>query len=68
MAGIRSTTVWAEYVDHDTGHWCNTCRLSTGLRLWVMVSHLGRAHLQTRLVCTECEGHDVTADPDVVIS
>lgn len=61
-AKIRSTAVHIEYVDHDAGHWCNTCHLGTGFRIWVAVSHLGRMHLQTRLVCSDCEGHDVTAE------
>lgn len=61
-ANIRSTAVRVEYLDHDTGHWCNTCNLGTGFRIWVVVSHLGRMHLQDRLVCSACEGHDVTVE------
>lgn len=59
--------IFIEYLDHDHGHWCNTCRLSTGLRVWVAVHTLnsaGRMHLQTRGYCTDCEGNDVTFDED----
>lgn len=68
MATTRSTLVHREYVDHDTGHWCNRCLLSTGLRIWVVASYLTRCHLQTWLWCSECQGHDVTVSPDVAIS
>lgn len=68
MAPVRSTAVSLEYLDHDAGHWCNRCNLSTGLRIWVVVGHLGRAHVQERLWCHECQGRDVTVDPDVPVA
>lgn len=53
---MRVSSVHIEYVDHDHGHWCNTCMLSTGIRFWVAVSHGDRMHLQERLYCYEHQG------------
>lgn len=66
MAGqsTRYTPVIREFVDHDSGHWCNRCRLATGFRIWVAIRFLDRPMLlTTQLVCTECEGRDITIDP-----
>lgn len=63
---LRVVSVHLEYLDHDTGHWCNTCRLGTGIRIWVAVSIPGRMHLQQRLYCYECDGRDVTIDPEAL--
>lgn len=65
---LRSTMIRREYLDHDTGHWCNTCRLGTGNRIWVALHFPGRAQLQVLLWCSECRGDDVTIDPDVTIA
>lgn len=59
---LRVVSVYVEYLDHDHGHWCNTCRLGTGLRMWVAVYSAAGMHLQTRLYCYECGGRDVTID------
>jgi hypothetical protein len=61
---VRSTVVRFEYLAHDLGHWCNTCRLPSGMRVWVAVhfdsSDGGSAmHLQQRLTCDDCGGRDV---------
>ena len=58
----RTISVRLEYVDHDTGHWCNRCRLGTGLRMWVAVIATTGMHLQQRLYCTECASHDITLE------
>ena len=62
---LRVVGVGIEHVDHESGHWCNVCRLGTGFRIWVAVHLGGRMHLQTRLWCSECHGTDITLDPDV---
>lgn len=59
----RTVAVRLEYVDHDTGHWCNTCALSTGLRMWVAVIAQAGMHLQQRLYCTDCASRDITIEP-----
>lgn len=56
-AQMRVVSVRVEYVDHQPGLWCNRCMLSTGMRLWVAVSHGPRMHLQERLWCYEHRGH-----------
>lgn len=55
-ANMRTTSVHAEYLTHDEGHWCNTCMLGTGLRFWVAISHGNRMHLAQRLWCYEHQG------------
>lgn len=56
-AHARVVSVRIEYLDHDTGLWCNTCLLSTGVRMWVAVIHRNAGmHLQERLWCYEHEG------------
>lgn len=52
----RVVAVTVEYLTHDTGHWCSTCNLSTGIRFWVAVSSGTRMHLQQRLWCYEHQG------------
>lgn len=61
---VRAVGVHIEHVDHTHGHWCNRCLLSTGLRVWVAVSHAGRMHLQEQLYCYQCEGRYVTVSDD----
>lgn len=64
---MRVVSVRLEYVDHEHGHCCNTCLLSTGFRVWVAVRGPLGMHLQERLHCYECEGRNVTlAGPDDV--
>lgn len=64
-AHVRLVGIVIEYVAHDTGHWCNTCLLSTGIRVWVaVISTHERMHLQERLHCYECSGRDVTVAAD----
>ena len=64
---MRVVSVHVEYLDHDHGHWCNTCQLGTGLRVWVAMRHRDRMHLQERMYCYECDGRNVTpASPDDV--
>lgn len=54
-----------EYLDHEAGHWCNTCLLSTGFRFWVVCRQNDRMDLRQRLHCYECGGHDITLDHPV---
>lgn len=68
---LRRATGWIEYLDHDTGHWCNTCRLGTGMRIWTVFVTIDRSHATLQPValrCTDCEGNDITINPDVVVS
>lgn len=58
----RVVSVHLEYLHHDTGHWCNTCLLSTGIRIWVAVHTATRMHLQTRLWCYDCQTSNVTIE------
>lgn len=53
---MRVTAVQVEYVDHETGLWCNTCMLSTGIRCWVAIITGTGMHLQQRLWCYDHEG------------
>lgn len=62
---VRASQVKREIVAREYGHWCNTCSLPSGMRVYVAVT-LGRVnmHLQTHLVCDDCGGTDITVDPD----
>lgn len=53
---LRVVAVRVEPVDLTTGLWCNTCMLSTGVRMWVAVISRAGMHLQERLWCYEHEG------------
>jgi hypothetical protein len=59
-----TVNVVAELLDHDHGHWCPTCLLSTGVRAWVAVRFGDRMHLQMRTHCTECGSRNITLDPN----
>lgn len=63
-ARANVVVVHVEHVDHDTGHWCNTCLLSTGIRLWVAATCGGRMRLHTCLHCYDCGGSDITLAED----
>jgi len=63
MAHI-SLVIKTEPLDHDHGHWCNRCRLSTGARVWLMQEIGGQLRLLEVLRCIECGGQDVTVSPD----
>jgi hypothetical protein len=54
-----STHVVVEPLDFDTRHWCRSCGLPSGIRQWVAVRWMGRMHLQVRVWCDECGGHDI---------
>lgn len=58
---VRPVKVTREIVDREYGHWRNPCALPSGMRVWVAVT-LGRVsmHLQTHLLCDDCEGHNIT--------
>ena len=53
---MRVVSVRVEYLDHDHGHWCNTCMLSTGIRFRVAIISPTGMHLQERLWCYEHQG------------
>lgn len=59
-----TVAVVVELLDHDHGHWCPTCMLSTGVRAWVAVRSSDRMHLQVRLHCTECGNRDIVVDDE----
>lgn len=52
----RQVSVHVEYLWHDEGHWCNTCMLGTGFRVWVAIHGPTGTHLQQRLWCYEHQG------------
>lgn len=54
--------VVVELLDHDRGHWCNTCQLPSGIRAWI-VKHCAHAmHIGVMVWCDDCDGQDVTVD------
>jgi hypothetical protein len=53
---MRAVAVRVEYLDHETGLWCNTCMLSTGIRAWVALTSPHGMHLQQRLWCYDHQG------------
>lgn len=53
---MRVLSVRVEYLTHDEGHWCNTCMLPSGIRVWVAIISRAGMHLQTRLWCDDHEG------------
>jgi hypothetical protein len=55
-----------ELLDHDHGHWCITCQLSTGIRSrWAAINNADQAlGLRTTLWCTECAGRNIHVTPD----
>lgn len=62
MTAHRVVSVKVEAVAHDDGHWCNRCRLSTGIRMWVAVIARDRMHLQQRVRCDECGTKNITIE------
>ena len=60
----REVKVKREVVAREYGHWCNTCSLGSGMRVYVAVWLPDRMQLQTHLVCDDCGGSNVTVDPD----
>lgn len=56
--------VFVEHLDHDHGHWCNTCRLATGLRHIVISRTTDTMTMVTGTGCVECGGSDITITPD----
>lgn len=59
-------TVRVEYVGHELGHWCNTCMLSTGVRLWWTTTTEPETTLRSTVFCTECDGANVSLSDDAV--
>lgn len=66
MADPRARTVRlaVEYLDHEIGHWCRRCLLSTGMLFWVAVRGPRGMHLQLKPWCHECGGTDVEISRD----
>ena len=68
---MRTAAIQVEVIHHDTGHWCLTCKLATGFRVWAVVrldsdcGGPGRMHMQVRYWCSECQGRHVVADETV---
>lgn len=59
-----SRLVRVEHLDHDHDHWCNHCRLSTGVRAWIVRESGPALSLTEQLWCVECGSRDVTVSPD----
>lgn len=53
-----------EVVAREYGHWCNTCALGSGMRVYVAASAGRSMRLETHLLCDDCGGRDITVDPD----
>ncbi|WP_109507347.1 hypothetical protein [Nocardioides speluncae] len=65
MAAMHRTVhVRTEQVDHEHGHWCNDCMLSTGLRWWDVLIIGGRWIFRTIWWCHECGGRNITPAAD----
>lgn len=60
----RTVRVRREIVAREYGHWCNTCSLPSGMRVYVAVWLNGKMHLQTHLLCDDCSGTNITVGPD----
>lgn len=58
-ARVRLVLVAIEPLSHDEGHWCRYCLLPSGIRQWVAVRFTDRMHLQVRVWCGDCGGHDI---------
>lgn len=62
MVAVR---VSVEILTVETGLWCNTCALPSGLRVWYVTSTGCRSTLRSKLSCDDAgdqAGHDVAAD------
>lgn len=58
-----------EVIDHDHGHWCNTCLRASGIRAHLATVHAGRLGVTIAWTCgsPDCTAPDITeADPDDV--
>jgi hypothetical protein len=70
MARAAVVRVVTEVVEHDHGHWCTSCRLSTGIRATLAITTGDNPDTPTRLLtaymCSDCSatGTDITPDPD----
>lgn len=61
MASVTVAVV-TELLDHDHGHWCRRCALSSGIRAWVTVRIGGRLTMQVRVWCQDCGSRDIVID------
>ena len=55
----RRVAVRLEYLGHQLGLWCNTCLISSGVRVCFAATTAGRLVLQSTAGCAECGGRDV---------
>lgn len=52
--------VQVEQLTTDTGLWCFTCQLGTGIRAWFTASiGTGPMSLRSTSVCAECGGREI---------
>ena len=55
----RVSVVVVELVGYETGLWCRSCALSTGIAMTVMTTSVAGGGLSTARRCAECGGDDV---------
>jgi len=55
--------VHVEYLGYQSGLWCTDCRLSTGVRIWVVRTIGTVSALCGDLLCSQCRGHHVEDAP-----
>jgi hypothetical protein len=61
MARAVALSVSVEIVDIESGLWCATCNLSTGVSALYTMTINGATSLHTTARCHECHGRDVEA-------
>lgn len=49
----------------EGGHWCRSCLLSSGVRIWFVTRTGPASTLRSGLRCTDCGGDDIEVGPVV---
>lgn len=52
-----------ELLDHDHGHWCRTCLLGTGIRVYAAVTFGAASYVSQHVGCQVCGGGDIEVNP-----
>jgi hypothetical protein len=68
MAGGVAVPVHVEVLGVEVGHWCRTCLLGSGMRVWYVNRTLGSLCLHSATGCTEDDHDDVelTEQPSTI--
>lgn len=56
---FRVVRIRVEQIAVDTGLWCNTCLLSSGVRVWFTVASGLAMSLRSTTRCRDCGGDDL---------